>query len=548
MVALQEPKNQPSLLEYAPSDAEPGYLSSFEEQAVIEAMECGSQLSKQIREEIAFIYEVMVVRKGDRKLKKSDLSFNKLAEMLDWGFSPSQWYRIGQAALIRKDISARVEQENWDVGNVDDVADSVLLDLDRVEPEFKQEALELAREHGNGNVTNKALEKAVDEISGRYDNPEMVAKPKLKKTRSTGEPQEKVSAEDVAKLQDMLVKERSRRQELEQEVSLLKSSPQSTASIDPAIIEELVADRLSQKAQQVAQLEQQLQDEIAKREKSQQAADEAAQRLQLLEQVTVENEKLKQLVQTLESQLKKVAVDAPEVEVVTNPVATSEPNEFWRRKENLAPVTQEQMAKAFDKDCCVRCDNRSVAEQFELSLGRQGHLEKDLAVTLKSQKRHNPGSPSWNIYVPNIEEIQNQITFEQELRASLGYVPPAVVEEPVACITKEDADKLLAFVDENKVSRQRLKEIALISRGYERLGQLNVKELQEVWEEVKKAANEPIPGEYLEYIYTFMEENDISSEVIYELVLAPRKLECLEDLRLCDVREAIATINELLEF
>jgi hypothetical protein len=539
MVTLQDTKNQPSLLEYAPSDAEPGYLSSFEEQAVVEAMERGSHLSKRIRQEIAFIYEIMVIRKGDRKLKKSDLSFNKLAEMLDWGFSVSQWYRIGQAALVRKDISALVEQESWNVGNVDDIADSVLLDLERVEPKFRQEALELAREHGNGSISNKALEKAVDELARGHAS-ETVAKPKLKKNPSTGEPQEKVSPEEVAKLQDMLVKERQRRQELEQEVSLLKSSPQPAASVDPAIIEELVAERLSQKAQEVAQLEQQLKDEIAKRERSQQEG------LQLLEQVAEENLRLKELVQTLESQLKKVAVDVPELEVV--PPTPPEPQGFWRRRENFKPSTQEQMEKAFDKDGYIRCDILSPEEQIEFSLKHEECLEKDLAFAQKAQKRHNPGSPEWSRCAVDVEKYQQQITFEQELRESLGYISPVVVEEPIAYITKKDADELLAFVDQNKIPRQQLKEIALTARKYERLGQLNINELQEVWKELEKIAKEPITEEHLEYIYSLMEQNDISSEIVHELILAPRKLECLEELRLCDVQEAIALIDELLEF
>lgn len=568
MIASPPLKNQelsqPSIfdLTQTPDTAtEPGFLSKAEDILLEQYIAATDTSAAATRKTIASIYILMVAQKGDRESHKYG-SFNKLCESRAqvWGFSVSQCYRIGQASQQREVIRERAVAEGWEVGDVDEIADSVFLEMERVEEEFQREVLEAANlDFGQkGGITGKSLEKAINFVSERYENPAIVAKPKQKKSGG-GSSGGEGGGSKVAELQDLLVKERQRRVELEEKLDALskESNDQRVAELEAhceALLNELDQLRASTQPnpdelellvnQRVESIRQQL---------------EAEMRRDLQAQI-VEAEALRLRVAQLEEQLSKVAVDVPTEELIPTP-EQPKTEQFWRRKEHLKHVSNEGRLKAADAETAyIRCDNRSPEEQIQLSLERQTILEQELEKEYGQQRRHSPTSPLRTMNQPIIDEIQEEIAFEQQLRLGLGYQEPqetVVVEEGVdeisedafTQITTEDLDEIRQFLKNYGISKDEFISECLTPRRYDRAGLLTKQQLKEVWVELEGIAElKPINEDELQELLAFASESGISDVDFRAAVLTPHRYNDASQILRCQLPEVRKALEDIIEF
>lgn len=565
MIASPPLKNQeltqPSIFDIAQSPdttAEPGFLSKSEDDLLEQYVAAADTSAGSTRKTIAYIYILMVAKKGDRESQKYG-SFNKLCESRAqvWGFSTSQCYRIGQASQQREKIRERATNENWQIGDVDEIADSVFLEMERVEDGFQQEVLEAANLDFSekGGVTTKSLEKAIDFVSEKYEDPAIVAKPKLKKSGGgTG----RGESPKVIELQDMLVKAHQRQVELEEKLDARQEDSQRVAEL------EAQCEKLLNELDQLRASNQPNPDELEllvnQRVEAMRQQLEAEVRRDLQAQIA-EAEALRIRVTQLEEQLGKVAIDAPEEELV--PVA-EEPQveQFWRRKENLKHVNNESRLKAADVDTAyIRCDNRSPEEQIQLSLERQTLLEQSLGGQQQEQRRHSPSSPMWAMHQPLINEIQDEIAFEQQLRSDLGYREPAVdvveeeqveeinEEDAYTQITKNDLDEIRQFLKSSGISSKEFMDECLTPRRYDRAGLLTKQQLKEVWEELEGMAElKPLNEDELQELLAFVSESGVLEADFKAVALTPFRYKDASQILRCQLPEVRKALEDIIEF
>jgi hypothetical protein len=568
MIASPPLKNQdisqPSIFDLSqnPDTAtEPGFLSKAEDALLEEYVTTADTSATATRKTIASIYILMVAQKGDRESRKYG-SFNKLCESRAhvWGFSTSQCYRIGQASQQREKIRERAVSENWEIPDVDEIADSVFLEFERVEEGFEQDVFEAANLHfsKDGNLTVKSLEQAIEYVKEGQEDPAIVAKPKQKKSGGGSGGGE---SKKVIELQDLLVKERQRRVELEEELQLSQENEQLIAELQAQcekLLNELDQVRASNQPnpeeldvlvnQRVETIRQRLEAEI---------------RLDFQAQIA-EAEALRARVAQLEEQLGKVAIDSPAEELIPV-VEEAETEQFWRRKENLKAVGNESRLEAADAETgYIRCDNRSSEEQIQLSLERQVILEQDLAKHQLEQRRHSPTSPTWVMHKPLIDEIQEEIEFEQRLRIDLGYQEAAaeavVVEELVEEIIQDDEDdytqvsedevkEISRFLKKHGISSKEFVNECLTPRRYARAGLLTKNQLKEVWIEVENMAQlKPINEDELQEFLAFAAEGGISEADFKAIALTPFRYQDASQILRCQLPELRKALEDIMDF
>jgi hypothetical protein len=556
--------NQPSIFDLSQNPetvTESGFLSKAEDALLEEYVASADTSAVTTRKTIASIYILMIAKKGDRESRKYG-SFNKLCESRAhiWGFSTSQCYRIGQASQQREKIRERAEVENWEIGDVDEIADSVFLEMERVEERFQQDVLEAAKLDfsKDGTVTAKSLEQAIDYVAEKYEDPAIVAKPKQKKSGSGNGGGE---SKKVIELQDMLVKAHQRQVELEEQLLSSQESEQLVAELQAQceqLLNELDQVRASNQPnpdeldflvnQRVETIRQQLEAEI---------------RLDLQAQIA-EAEALRARVAQLEEQLSKVAIDAPVEELITV-VEQPEAEQFWRRKENLKAVSDENRLKAADADTAyIRCDNRSSEEQIQLSLERQAILEQDLAKHQLEQRRHSPTSPIWAMHQPLVDEIQDEIAFEQQTRVDLGYLEPTEViaveksveeivieddEDAYTQITEDDLKEIARFLKTNGISNKEFISGCLTPRRYNRAGLITKQQLKEVWDEIEGMAElKPINEDELQEFLAFASEGGISEEDFKAVALTPFRYNSPSQILRCQLPELRKALEDIMDF
>lgn len=571
MIASPPLKNQelsqPSIFDLTqnPDTAtEPGFLSKAEDILLEQYIAATDTSAAATRKTIASIYILMVAQKGDRESHKYG-SFNKLCESRAqaWGFSAPQCYRIGQASQQREAIRERAATEDWQIGDVDEIADSVFLEMKRVEEGFQREVLEAANldfgQKKGGGITAKALEKAIDFVSERYEDPAIVAKPKQKKSGGGGSGGEGGGSK-VAELQDLLIKERQRRVELEEKLDALskESNDQRVAELE-AHCEKLLNELDELRTRSTQPNPDELELLVNQRVEAMRQQLEAEMRQDLQTQIA-EAEALRLRVAQLEEQLSKVAVDAPTEELIPTP-EQPKVEQFWRRKEHLKHVSNEGRLKAADAETAyIRCDNRSPEEQIQLSLERQTILEQELEKEYGQQRRHSPTSPLRTMNQPIIDEIQEEIAFEQQLRFGLGYQEPqetVVVEKVVeeisedafTQITKDDLDEIRQFLKNYDISKDEFMSECLTPRRYDRAGLLTKQQLKEVWVELEGIAElKPINEDELQELLAFASESGISDVDFKAAALTPHRYQEASQILRCQLPEVRKALEDIIEF
>lgn len=572
MIASPPLKNQdlqqPSIfdLPQAPdTTAETGFLSQAEDILLEQYVTATDTSAGATRKNIANIYILMVVKKGDRESAKYG-SFNKLCESRAqvWGFSVSQCYRIGQASQKRETIRKHAVAESWEIGDVDDIADSVLLEMERVENGFEREVLEHAYSIGDKGITSKSLEEAAEEISGRPENADRVIfAPKTKKGQSGGSG----SGGKLAEVQDLLIKERQRRVELEEKLAALTGQAQDDRVAELEANYELLLKELDAlRASSPTQINSDELDSLVNQRIQSIRLEVEAEIRQDLQAQLQEAESLRIRVAQLEEQLSKVAIDAPMQELIPV-VEEPQVEQFWRRKENLLPVSNEGRLKSGEADTAyIRCDTRSAEEQIQLSLDCQVKLEGRLDDNYTAQRRHSPTSPMWAMHQPLIDEIQERIAFEQQLRADLGYqepvsvsVPPVteeieevaeVVEDEDAyiLITEDDAHEINQFCKANGISAKEFIDKCLTPRRYQRASFLTKAQLKEVWVEIQNLSQLKFVNEDEQQdLLAFVSESGISNEDL-ESILDRYSCQHVSQIMRCQLSEVRQAVEDIIEF
>lgn len=555
--------NQPSIFDLTSSPdttAEPGFLSKAEDALLEQYVTATDTSAGATRKTIASIYVLMVVKKGDRESHKYG-SFNKLCESRAqvWGFSVSQCYRIGQASQQREKIRERVVAENWEVDDIDEIADSVFLESERVEEEFLREVFETAsyiskEEKG---ITAPSFRRAIESISKHPENADrIVAKPKQKKSGGG----ERGESPKVVELQDLLVKAHQRRVELEEQLDAQKEDSQRVAELETQC--EMLLNELDQlRASSTQPNPDELEQLVNQRVEAIRQQLEAEIRQDLQAQIA-EAEVLRARVAQLEEQLSKVAVDAPAEELVPV-VEKPQVEQFWRRKELLKHISNEDRLNATDADTAyIRCDNRSPEEQIQLSLDRQVILEGQLEKHIHEQRRHSATSPLRALHQPLINEIQDEIAFEQQLRTDLGYQEPVAVtvneqeveqveenEDDYTQITEEDAKEISRFLKINGIPVKEFISECLKPRRYETARLLTKTQLKEVWVEIEGMAElKPINKDELQELLAFASESGVSEENFKAVAMTPFRYQHAHQILRCQLPEILQALEDIIEF